>query len=68
MKREELLKEIAICEDNIKALSGLMLHNYGTRLKDISKVGIVKDYSKRLENAKKELAKLENKNIKDNLD
>ncbi len=68
MRRDELEKEIKIYEDNINALSGLLLHTYGTRLKDISKLTIIKEYSKKLENAKKELAKLEKIKVENNLD
>ena len=68
MRRDEIEKEIKIYEDNIQALSSLLIHSYGTRLKDISKLNIIKDYSKKVEDAKKDLAKLEKIKIENNLD
>lgn len=59
MSKEDLLNEIQECEFCINGLSGLMKEMYGAKDTAIKKNALIKEYTKRIEKAQKELDKLE---------
>ena len=57
MSKEDLEKEIDICSDMIKGIQDMLQEFYGTKEQYFSKIALLKCYSERLYNARREYAK-----------